>query len=150
MKIALIASDGGHLTQIQTLFTKEVLGGNESLIITNRNKKTEEIPGKKYLFGDDPGYNPFKYPKFIMACYKILKKEGVSLVITTGAEIGLCSMIAAKMLGIKTVFIETIIRVKTPTWAGRLSYPFADVFLVQNKDMKKYYGRRAIYRGGII
>ncbi|MDP1695953.1 MAG: PssD/Cps14F family polysaccharide biosynthesis glycosyltransferase [archaeon] len=149
MKIAFAASAGGHLTQIETIFTKRVIGDNKFIMLTEKNSKTEKLPYKTYFF-EQLNKNPLKYFLALIRCIKILKKEKIKLVITTGAEIGLVSMIAGKLLGIKTIFIETIIRVKNPTLSGRLSYPFSDIFLVQNKGMEKHYGKRAKYVGGII
>ncbi|MFH1802116.1 MAG: capsular biosynthesis protein [archaeon] len=149
MKIALVASEGGHLTQARTIFSEEVIGNNEAIYFTERNPKTEKLPGKKYFF-KEVGYNPFNYPYAILKCLLIFKREKPSVVITTGADIGLVGMIAGKLLGIKTIFIDTIIRVKTPTWAGKLSYPFSDIFLVQIPGMEKHYGKRARYVGGIV
>ena len=148
MKIAFAASAGGHLTQIQKIFTKDVIRKNETILLTEKSKKTEKIP-ETYFF-QPLGYNPFKYFMALIDCIRIFKKEKVKLAITTGAEIGLVAMIAGKIIGIKTIFIETVIRVKTPTLAGRFSYPFSDIFLVQNETMKERYGKRARYEGGII
>jgi UDP-N-acetylglucosamine:LPS N-acetylglucosamine transferase len=149
MKIAFAASAGGHLTQVQTIFTKDVIRDNEFIILTEKTSKTGKLPGKVYFF-EQWNYNPFRYFFPLIRCLKIFKKEKIKMVITTGAEIGLVSVIAGKLLGIKTVFIETIIRVKSPTLSGRMSYPFSDIFLVQNAGMEKLYGRRARYEGGII
>ncbi len=148
MKIAFAVSAGGHLTQIQTIFTKEVIGNNEFIFLTEKNKKTEKM--KKAYFFNPLGYNPLAYLPALIKCIKIFKKERIKMIITTGAEIGLVAVIAGKLLRIKTIFIETIIRVKTPTLAGKLSYYFSDIFLVQNKGMERFYGKRALYKGGII
>ena len=149
MKIAFAASAGGHLTQIQTIFTKDVIGGNEHIVLTEKNSKTKNLPGKNYFF-KPLVYNPIDYFLAVIKYVRIFQKEKVGLVITTGAEIGIPAMIAGKLLGIRTVFIDTIIRVKTPTLTGKICYPFSDIFLVQNKGMEKCYGRRAKYVGGII
>ena len=151
MKIAFAASLGGHLTQIERIFTKDIIGNNETILITHESERTKNIDnfGKKY-FMHDPGFNPVKYIPLFFKCYKIFKKENIKLIITTGAEIGLVAMIIGKFLGLKTIFIDTIIRVKTPTLAGKFSYPFSDIFLVQNPGMEKHYGKRARYVGGII
>lgn len=149
MKIAFAASPGGHLTQIQTIFTKEIIGNNNFIILTERNKKTEKLPDKVYFF-EPIDNNPLKFFIALLKCIKILKKEKVKVIITTGAEIGLVSVMAGRLLDIKTIFIESIIKVKTPTLTGKISYHFSDIFLVQNKEVEKYYGKKARYEGGII
>jgi UDP-N-acetylglucosamine:LPS N-acetylglucosamine transferase len=148
MKIALVCSAGGHLAQIEKIFTKEVIGENETLLITERNPQTTKIKGAilfNYL-----KLNPLKNFVALIKLIKIFRKEKIKMVITTGADLGVMAMIAGKILGLKTVFIETIIRVKTPTLTGRIAYYFSDVFLVQHDGMGKLIGKRAIYRGGIL
>lgn len=148
MKIALVASAGGHLAQIEKIFTKEVIGNNEYILITERNPKSEKM--KNVILFDYLKLNPLKNFIAMLKLRKIFIRENIKMVITTGADLGTMAMIAGKMLGIKTVFIETIIRVKTPTLTGRVAYPFSDIFLVQHKGMEKLIGKKAIYRGGIL
>ncbi len=151
LKIAFAASAGGHLSQIEKIFTKEVTGDIDEIFLTEENEKTKKLAqSKKFYFFNPLGYNPIRYFFALLKCIKLFKKEKVDMIITTGAEIGLVSVIAGKFLGKKTVFIDTVIRVKTPTLAGKMSYPFSDVFLVQNPGMERLYGKRAKYRGGII
>ena len=149
MKIAFAASAGGHLTQIQTIFTKDVIGNSEYITLTEKNSKTKNLPGQNYFF-KPLAYNPIDYLLAVIKCIHIFREEKVGLVVTTGAEIGIPAVVAGRFLGIKTVFIDTVIRVKTPTLTGKICYPFSDIFLVQNKGMERCYGRRARYAGGII
>jgi beta-1,4-N-acetylglucosaminyltransferase len=148
MKIALVCSAGGHLTQIQKIFTKEVLGENEYLLVTERNPKSEKIENAVLL--DYLKLDPIKNFFATIKLFKLFRKEKIKMVITTGADIGVAAMLAGKLLRIKTVFIETVIRVKTPTLTGRMAYPFCDVFLVQHKGLEKMIGKRAVYKGGIL
>jgi len=152
--IALVCSSGGHLNQIKLICNKDVVGDNRVILITESDSKHKEIKGiheKAYYFRKDGfNLNPFVYLSALFRMKKILKEENIDIVLTTGAQISLPALMAAKMLGIKTAYMETVIRVKTPTWSGKLSYPFADRFLVQNPGMEKYYGKRAEYAGGIL
>lgn len=159
MKIAFVASQGGHLGQIKILFTAEAIENDEVILITEHPFKEKKVAEqsflnrfKTYFFEKDyllfP--NPLRYLKAIKELSKILKKEQVDLVVSTGAQIAIPAFIAAKLHGIKTFFIDTVIRVKTPNWSARFSYYFSDYFLVQHPQMISRYGRRAKYLGGII
>lgn len=50
----------------------------------------------------------------------------------------------------KVIFIESFCRIKEPSLSGKLIYPVSDLFLVQWKEMLKFYGERAIYRGAVV
>ena len=81
---------------------------------------------------------------------KIYKKEKIDLVVTNGAQLSIPGIFAARVMGIKSIFIETVIRVNTTTWSARACYPFVDMFFVQHPAMAKIYGEKAKYVGGIL
>lgn len=60
----------------------------------------------------------------------ILLRERPRLVISTGADVAVPVVVLGKLLGATTVFVETGGTVE-PSLAGRLCYPFSDLFLVQ-------------------
>lgn len=157
MNIAFVSSLGGHSGQIKIIFTPEVIGNNNAILITESSDslKTQEkyfhSKYRTYFFKKDYlGANPFKHLSTLFKIKRILKDEEIDILITNGAQISLPALIAAKILGIKTLFIETIIRNKTTTWSAKLSYPFSDTFLVQHPNMIKKYGSKVQYVGGIL
>lgn len=157
MKIAFVTSKGGHSGQIKIIFTNETIGNNDAILITESEKgihfKEKYFNGKfnAYFFEKDVlKFNPFKYLKTMIKLIKIFKKEKVDLVVTNGAQISIPAVIGAKVAGIKTLFIDTVIRVKTPNWSARACYLFSDKFLVQHEGMKFKYGKKAEYHGGVI
>lgn len=149
MKIGLAASGGGHLTEAQMILTQEVVGDNEIIILTQRSSRTEKLPNKTYFF-KPLGYNPIPYLPALIKCIKIFKKEKIKLMITIGAEIALPTLIAAKLLRIKTIYIDGAAAITNPSLAGKFSYPFSDIFLVQYLKMKKCYGKKAKFEGGVV
>ncbi len=154
--IALVASKGGHLGQIQMICTQEILGKKNVILITETadsvlEPKEELGMYKTYLFKKDSlGYNLRRYFVVFLKMRKLFVKEHVSLVISTGGHIALPAFLAAKMIGARTIFIDTVIRVKTPNWSARCSYLLSDIFLVQHESMRRKYGKRACYEGGIL
>jgi beta-1,4-N-acetylglucosaminyltransferase len=148
-KIAFAASAGGHLTEINMIFTSDLIGDVETIILTEETERTKNLKDKTYFF-KQMGYNPFLYFSALLKCLKIFKREKVRLVITNGAEVGLPSMVAARLLGIKSVFIEIAGNVKTPSLYGKTIYPFANVFLTQTEELARRHGKKAKYVGGII
>lgn len=161
MKIAFVSSKGGHLGQIKIIFTNEVLKNHHALLITETEDKKKQgtfedssflNKYRTYYFKKDlllvP--NPISYLKTLFALKKIFQKEKIDCIVTNGAQISIPAVIAAKLSGIKAIFIDTVIRVKTPDWSARASYPFSDIFLVQHPHMAKKYGKKAKYEGGIL
>lgn len=155
--IAIITSQGGHLGQMKLLFSEKTLKDDRCILITEDLKprvKLNSFLGKYttyYLEKDvllKP--NPITYIRTLFKLIKILKKEKINLIFTNGAQISIPAVIAARILGIKSIFIDTVIRVKTPNWSAKASYPFANEFWVQHQNMVRKYGKKAKYVGGIV
>ena len=97
--------------------------------------------------------SPFTLP-FIAKCFlqtwKILIREKPKVIVSTGAEIAVPAFVLSKLLGIRSVFIETVTRFDKPTQTGRLLYWLSDIFLVQHEAMLGKYGKKARYQGRVF
>lgn len=145
-KICLVCSHGGHLTEILQL--ADAFDGHETFFITYRTVRTEELE-KKYLLRNI-GRNPINLLAILPGIFNILRSEKPDIVISTGAEIAIPALYVAKLLGIKTIYIESWCRVKEPSRTGKTVYPVSDVFLVQWKQLLDKYGRKAKYAGEVF
>lgn len=160
MNIALIASQGGHSGQMNIIFTEKVIGRNNVVFITEKEGQTEECSMKEksflkkfntyYFRKDYLSFYPLRYFRAIFELRKIFKNEKIDLIITNGAQISIPAVISAKLSGIKSIFFDTVIRVKTPDWSARAAYFFSDSFLVQHPNMAIKYGKNAKFAGGIL
>lgn len=147
MKIALVCSHGGHLTEI--LYLSEAFDGHDTFFITYDNFRTKELDYRKYLI-KNIGTSPLRMSKSFIEIFGILWNEKPDIIISTGSEIAIPAFFVAKFLGIKTVFIESWCRVKTRSATGKIVYPLSDEFLVQWPELLKLYGKKAKYKGAVI
>ncbi|MBI3333859.1 hypothetical protein HYZ97_00015 [Candidatus Pacearchaeota archaeon] len=159
LKIAFVASQGGHAGQMKLIFTKEVIGRHQALFVTETEKQNRAAQKNSfqekystYFFRKDYllALNPFRYFSTFLSLRKLFRKEQVTLVVTNGAQLSIPAVIAAKSLGIRVIFLDTFIRVKTPNWSARFCYFFSDRFLVQHESMKKKYGKKAEFHGSVL
>lgn len=149
-KICFAASSGGHLEQLMMLYP--LMEKNNSFILTEKTvykvntkkiKKHEviQINRKEILF----------LVKLIVLFFQslfIFIKEKPDIVISTGALSTIPLMFCAKICNKKIIFIESFSKINSPTITGKIIYKFADVFIIQWKEMKRYYPK-SIYVGGI-
>jgi len=147
MKIALVCSHGGHLTEMLCLM--EAFQNHEIFFITYQNPTTSTLEYKKYLI-ENIGTNPKKMIKAFFKTFKILKDEKPNLIVTTGSEIAIPISIIAKIMMMKIIYIESWCRVKTKSGTGRILYYLSNVFLVQWPELIKKYGKKAVYKGSVI
>lgn len=147
LKIALVSSHGGHLTEVLAL--KEVFDRHETFFITYEGTTPSELK-PAYTIGR---YfkNPFSFVAVWFRLISIFRKEKPDLIFSTGAEIAFPVFYVAKFLfGCKLIYLECSAQVTTPSLTGRIVYPITDLFLVQWEALLKHYGANAQYRGGLI
>ncbi|MEN6554067.1 MAG: PssD/Cps14F family polysaccharide biosynthesis glycosyltransferase [Methanobacterium sp.] len=147
MKIALVCSHGGHLTEL--LYLMDAFKEHEIFFITYNNFRTRDLKYDKYLM-ENIGTSPFKMTKAFFQMFRILIHEKPEMIISTGSEIAIPAFILAKILRIQTIFIESWCRVKTKSGTGKIVYPISDMFLVQWPELLELYGDKAQYVGAVI
>ena len=149
-KILLIASIGGHLTQLLQL--ESLFKNYKYHIVTERSVIAKSLrsqyPMSLLLYG---GRNyPIRYVfKFTYnSCRSILifLLNRPDIIITTGAHTAVPMCYVAKLFRKKIIFIESYAKSSSPTLSGRLVYPISDLFVVQWESMKEIYPK-AIYGG---
>jgi beta-1,4-N-acetylglucosaminyltransferase len=147
MKIALVCSHGGHLTEMFALM--EAFSGEEIVLVTYESPRTRHLPHRTYLM-PNIGTSPRRMLAALQRFVAIYRKERPELIISTGSEIAIPAFYSAKLMGIPTIFVESWCRVRTTSLSGRLVYPVADQFLVQWPELERLYGRKARYVGAVI
>lgn len=147
MKITLVCSHGGHLTEM--LYLMEAFDGHDVFFVTYNSPRTRNLKYRKYML-KNIGTNPIRMLISFFKMLRIFLKEKPELIISTGSEIAIPAFFVAKVLRTKTVFIESWCRVKTPSKTGKIIHPLSDLFLVQWPNLLDRYGKKAKYEGAVI
>jgi UDP-N-acetylglucosamine:LPS N-acetylglucosamine transferase len=80
---------------------------------------------------------------------KLVREYRPDVVVSTGAGVAVPFFVAARLHGVRTVFLEVFDRIDTPTLTGRLCYPITDLFLLQWEEQKRSYPRGRVV-GGVL
>lgn len=80
---------------------------------------------------------------------KILKQEGPTHIISTGAMCTLPVCMIGKMMKKKVIYVESFARIEELSLTGKIVYRFADLFVVQWEQLAGRY-KKAIYGGGLF
>ena len=150
-KILIAASSGGHLEEALAL--RELGKKFETVLITEKT-------GYEVSFWQDkvflmPQVNRrelkswFSYITVFFKTLSILIREKPDAVLSTGAMIAFPALLLGKLLGKKIIFIECMFNVNEPTLTGKLTYRFADLFIVQWEEMLKVYPK-AVFGGRVF
>jgi UDP-N-acetylglucosamine:LPS N-acetylglucosamine transferase len=72
---------------------------------------------------------------------RLVREFRPDVVVSSGAGVAVPFFVAARLHGIRTVFLEVFDRIDGPTLTGRLCYPITDLFLLQWEEQKRSYPR---------
>lgn len=152
-RVLFISSVGGHLEQLLSL--NLTMNEYEHTIVTEKNPATIHLKSKFESIYFMPymvrkNVLNFLFNLFILSyksIYLIIKVKP-KVIVTTGTSCCIIICIIAKLVGIKTIYIESFARVHSATLTGKLCYKFVDVFIIQWKELKKIYPK-ALYLGSI-
>lgn len=148
MKICIICSAGGHLTQVRKL--EKFYQNYDYFFVTFFSKPIEELAKRgRFYFVKDPGRNLFRFLVNAFQSLKVFLNERPDVIISTGAGVAIAMCWWARLFGKKVIFIESWSRIERPSFTGRLVYPIANLFIVQWKSLLKYYPK-AKFRGSLI
>lgn len=116
------------------------------------SKSTKKFKDRKYLVNSFSRSNKFLFPiEFICTTLSqliIYLRERPNVIITTGAGVAYPTCRIAKFFGSKVIYIESFARMKTLNKTGEMIYPFADLFVVQWKELLTVVPK-AVYGGWI-
>jgi UDP-N-acetylglucosamine:LPS N-acetylglucosamine transferase len=141
LKVMLVGSSGGHLLQLHRL--KPWWETLDRVWVT-----FDKADSRSLLAGEDVrwAYHPTTRSALNLArnlglAWRLLRRCRPDVIVSTGAGVALPFFVLARLLGIKTVYVEVYDRIDVPTLTGRLCYPFASRFLLQWETQKRFYPR---------
>jgi len=146
MKIALVCSAGGHLTEMQQL--EKAYKGFRHFFVTFEREDSRELENVRLVA--DPKRSPVKLVKNFFQSLGIFLGEKPDVVITTGAGMAVPFCCIAKLFGKKVIYIESFCRIEEPSLTGKVLYRVADIFLVQWEELLGKYGGKARFWGRLL
>ena len=139
MRVLIVCSSGGHLTQALAL-RKWWSQHDCSWVTLPTEDARSRLTGERVVEAHYPTVRnvPNLLRNFVLA-RRVLRKERPELVFSTGAAIALPFFLQAKALGARTAYLEPVDRITSPSLSARLVYPFSDRFFVQWGPLTKTF-----------
>ena len=146
-KVLAIASIGGHWIQLLRV-AKGLEECYDVVYCSTHEKCATMVKGHQfYQVADFSRWDAWKLPLEFFKMMRIIRREHPKAVITTGAAPGLTALLAAKICGVKTIWIDSIANVYQLSASGRMACKFASMVYTQWPDLAD--GKRVIYKGNI-
>jgi UDP-N-acetylglucosamine:LPS N-acetylglucosamine transferase len=145
---------GGHTEQMKRLLSHIETG--ELILIAQSPIKPNDGRFQEYskIYKVRPDYanvlGILAIPFFVIAnliqTMKLFIRFDIRILISTGSGVAIVPSIIARLFGVEVLFFESWSRFTVPSISGLIMYRIADVFFVQNEEIKKFY-KKARFMG---
>ncbi|MCK6552756.1 UDP-N-acetylglucosamine--LPS N-acetylglucosamine transferase [Myxococcota bacterium] len=129
-RVLAVSSGGGHWIELQRVLP--ALEGAEVVFCTVNEEYRSEVPNHRfYWVNDATRWDKVGLVLEAARIMKVLLLERPDVIITTGAAPGALALRLGKLIGARTIWIDSIAAVDEFSFSGRFAKPHADLCLVQ-------------------
>jgi UDP-N-acetylglucosamine:LPS N-acetylglucosamine transferase len=149
-KVLLVCSAGGHLLELHRL-QEEVWSNFDRVWVTLRKIDSEAVlKGEKvyYAFGPTNRHYANLIKNLFYSLY-VLIKERPTCVVSSGAGIAIPFLYCGRLLGARTIYLESFARWSDLSLTGRLVYPVVHDFVVQSPEITVRHPK-AVFMGSVF
>jgi UDP-N-acetylglucosamine:LPS N-acetylglucosamine transferase len=129
-RILAVASSGGHWTQLRRL-EPAFAGHDVAYLTTHPGHRAEVAPARFHTVRDANRSDRLALVRSALKVLWVLARERPDIVVSTGAAPGYLAIRAAKALGARTVWIDSVANVEELSLSGRMASGCADLCLTQ-------------------
>jgi beta-1,4-N-acetylglucosaminyltransferase len=149
MRVLLVCSSGGHLTQLYRL--RPWWQRHERSWVTFDDPQARSLlAGEKVRAAYAPTTRNIPNAiRNLLLAVSVIRAERPDVIISDGAGVAFPFFLVGKALGVRTVYLEVYDRISRPTMTGRLCYPVTDLFLLQWPEQARSYPRGQLI-GGLL
>lgn len=137
--VMFVCSSGGHLAQLHG--TRDWWSGRRRVWVTfDTVDAVSRLEGEDVVWAHHPTTrNARNALRNLALAWRTLRRVRPSVIVSNGAGVAVPFFVAARVLGIPTVYLEVYDRLDSPTLTGRLCRPLTDRFLVQWNEQQRLY-----------
>lgn len=129
-RVLLVASGGGHWVQLLRL--RPAFDGCETSYVCVRPDYRVDVPGCRFFaVNDATRWNKFGLLLLAFRILVVVLRVRPDVVVSTGAAPGYFALRFGKMLGARTVWLDSIANVEQLSMTGTLVRRYADRWLTQ-------------------
>ena len=146
-RILAIASGGGHWVQLLRL--RPAFEGHDVTYVTVRDGYGADVPGERFrVINDATRWDKLGLVKMGLRLAWIMIRVRPHVIISTGAAPGYFAIRLGKLIGARTVWLDSMANVDEMSMTGRLVEKHADLWLTQWPHLAREVGPR--YAGSIL
>lgn len=146
-KVLAISSQGGHWIQLKRLLP--AFEDSELVLISTFTSPPSLINNKSkyYSVVDASRWNKLRLIKQAFQVSLLVLKERPDKIITTGASVGVWAILAGRIIGSKTIWVDSIANYSKLSLSGKLVKKVATCHLTQWSHL---VSDKTIFKGSVI
>lgn len=145
-KVIAVSSIGGHW--IQLLRLTPAFEGCEVEFISTNSKFSSMVEGKKFHAVEEGNRkNVLGLLKCFISLVRIIKKSKPDVIVTTGAAPGLMAIIVGRLLGKRTIWIDSIANCEKLSMSGTIAGYFTKNVFTQWEHLQT---DKVLYNGNVL
>jgi UDP-N-acetylglucosamine:LPS N-acetylglucosamine transferase len=147
MKVCVVSSCGGHLTEVRCL--RPAYEDHQHFYVLNDSVLLPpDMEEKTYFVSHSE--RDWKLILNLWEAFWIIQKERPDVILSAGAGPAIPFALIGKLVfGTRFIFVETITRVNSPSLTGTLMYYLADTFFYQHPSLKPFFPK-GVFGGTVI
>jgi len=145
-RILAVASSGGHWVQLRRM--RPAFDGHDvAYLTTNRGHRPEVGEARFYAVRDGNRWSKLALIVSALQIGAVIVRERPQVLVSTGAAPGYLALRLARLLGARTVWIDSVANVDELSLSGRLASEKADLCLTQWPHLAR---GPVAYRGSVL
>lgn len=146
-RILAISSGGGHWVQLNRL--RPAFEGHEvTWVSVNRAYRSDVESGRFRVVPDATRWDRLRLARMILAVAWILLRVRPHVIVSTGAAPGYVALRLGRLLGARTVWLDSIANVERLSMSGEKIGPHATLWLTQWRALAREGGPQ--WRGSVL
>ncbi|QEL65381.1 hypothetical protein OTERR_19050 [Oryzomicrobium terrae] len=147
-RVLAVASGGGHWVQLRRLIP--AVAGSDAAFVTVQAEYGSDLPPdcRFYCVRDATRWDRWGLLVLCFQLLRILLRERPDVVLSTGAAPGYLALRLGKLLGARTIWLDSIANVEEVSLSGRRIGPHADLWLTQWPHLARPEGPH--YLGSVL
>jgi len=161
VRVLAISSAGGHWVQLQRL--RSAWDGCDVVYATTKAENKQQVfedakergcsEPRFYQIVEATRWQKFQLLKQLFNIIVIFLKEKPDVVVTTGAAAGYFALKIGKMMGARTIWIDSIANAEEMSLSGQKVYRAADLWLTQWEHLagkENPDGSKPVFKGAVL
>ncbi len=147
MKICIVSSCGGHLTEVRRLLPA-YSQYEHFYVLNDQALLPPDMQGRTLFIAHSE--RDWKFLVNLWEAWRILRRERPDVILSTGAGPAVPFALVGRLLfGTKVIFVETLTRIESPSLTGRIMYFLAHRLFYQWPTLGRAFPR-GVYGGPLL